>query len=114
MRRENGVSVYHHTLGKTFMIPFKTYYSQAIENWLVAHPFRAVTMFQEGGLMGKAYIKAGTVEVAIKGFKSTGIMPYNPQTFSDVDLLAHQEVLARRGRLSRPTIFSLTSIVNSI
>lgn len=72
------------------MKPFKTFYAQEIENWLTAHPFRAVTMYRIGQLVGKAYIRAATMDVAIKGFQCTGILPYNPQVFSEVDFLSNR------------------------
>lgn len=103
MARENGVSLVclppHSSnrmqpLDKTFMKPFKTFYAQEIENWLTSHPFRAVTMYQIGQLIGNAYIRAATMDIAIKGFQCTGILPYNPQVFSEVDFLSHRSEVA--------------------
>ncbi|KAK9746013.1 hypothetical protein QE152_g6468 [Popillia japonica] len=46
---------------------------------------KAITDKEIGRLFGDAYIKAATIGVAIKGFASCGIEPYNPGVFSDVD-----------------------------
>lgn len=100
LARDNGVSLVclpPHTsahmqpLDKAFMKPFKTFYAQEIENWLTMHPFRGITMFQVGELIGKAYIRAATMNIAIQGFKATGIFPFNPQIFPDSAFLDVQQ-----------------------
>lgn len=34
------------------------------------------------------YVRAATMETAVNGFRKTGIIPYNPNIFSDVDFVA--------------------------
>ena len=72
-------------LDVTFYGPFKTYYSQACDNWTTNHPGRAVTEGQIPGLVRTAYEKAATQHIARKGFLETGIYPYNPDVFSESD-----------------------------
>jgi len=69
-------------LDVTFFGPFKTYYSQACDNWMVNHPGRPITECQTGFLVKQAYDRAATVGIAVKGFQETGIWPYNPSVFT--------------------------------
>ena len=74
-------------LDVAFMGPFKCYYSQAVESWMSEHPFRALTSYQVGELMGKAYSKCATLEISMKGFQSCGIIPFNRHIFADHEFL---------------------------
>lgn len=113
MARDNGVSIVclpphlshrMQPLDRTFMKTFKTYYAQEIENWLAAHPFRPVTVEQIGELVGNAYIRTATMNVAVKGFQCTGILPFNDNMFTDVAFLEHQQEDAEvEATLPRPT-----------
>lgn len=60
-----------------FMSPFKTYYVQEISQWLKQHPGRVMTVYQVAELFGMAYNRAATVEIAINGFRKTGMVPVN-------------------------------------
>jgi hypothetical protein len=59
-------------LDVSFMRPFKSYYGQEIEIWLKTHPGRVVTSYQIAPLVGKAYLRSATVEIAANGFRKTG------------------------------------------
>ncbi|KAJ4427571.1 hypothetical protein ANN_25219 [Periplaneta americana] len=72
-------------LGVAFMLPFKTYYAQAIEQWLKQNAGRVVTHYQVGMLLGEAFNKAATVAVATNGFRNTGLYPCNRHIFSDFE-----------------------------
>jgi len=52
-------------LDVTFYGPFKTYYSQACDNWMTNHPGRAVTEGQIPGLVRTAYEKAATQHISL-------------------------------------------------
>lgn len=67
----------------TFMKPLSVYYDQEISNWLRSNPGKAVTMAQIAEILGKAFVRAATMTIAINGFKSTGIWPFNPTIFPD-------------------------------
>ena len=69
----------------SFMKPLSTYYNQECEKWLRSHPGRVITMFQVGSIFGSAYIRAAKTEVAVNGFKATGIFPVNRHVFADCD-----------------------------
>lgn len=51
------------------MAPFKNYYSHEIETWLRSHPSRVVTAYQISELVGKAYLRAASAEIAVKAFE---------------------------------------------
>ncbi|KAJ4445165.1 hypothetical protein ANN_06966 [Periplaneta americana] len=72
-------------LGVAFMLPFKTYYAQAIEQWLKQNAGRVVTHCQVGVLLGEAFNKAATVAEATNGFRNTGLYPCNGHIFSDFE-----------------------------
>ncbi|KAJ4450217.1 hypothetical protein ANN_01624 [Periplaneta americana] len=72
-------------LGVAFMLPFKTYYAQAIEQWLKQNAGRVVTHYQVGVLLGEAFNKGVTVAVATNGFRKTGLYPCNRHVFSDFE-----------------------------
>lgn len=44
-----------------FMAPFKTYYAQAIEEWLANHPGCIVRRLQIASLPAEVYLKAATM-----------------------------------------------------
>ncbi|KAJ4429961.1 hypothetical protein ANN_22165, partial [Periplaneta americana] len=67
-------------LGVAFMLPFKTYYAQAIEQWLKQNAGRVVTHYQVGMLLGEAFNKGATVAVATNGFRKTGLGVQKKQT----------------------------------
>ncbi|KAJ8889699.1 hypothetical protein PR048_009200 [Dryococelus australis] len=53
------------------------------------YPFRVVTAYQVAELMGKAYLRAATIENAVNGFQKCGICPFNPGVFRDSDFSFH-------------------------
>lgn len=78
------------TLDRTFMKTFKTYYAQEIENWLLLHPYRTITIYQVGKLIDKAYVRRASMNRAMQGFKVTGILPFNLQINSEADCFQKQ------------------------
>ncbi len=65
----------------------KTYYSEAVKVWLQKNgcpltPYDVVENFTQ------SYIRTQTTEIAINGFKVTGIHPMNRYIFTDADFTA--------------------------
>lgn len=70
-----------------FMSPFKAYYSQEVETWLSNNPFRSLSCYQVGELMGKAYAKCATLQIAENGFRKCGILPFDKNKFKESDFI---------------------------
>lgn len=72
-------------LDVAFMNPFKTYYAAACESFMKLHPGRAIGQYDVAELIGIAFTKAATMNVAVNGFKTTGIWPMDRFIFKDED-----------------------------
>lgn len=111
------------------MFPLSIYTDQALEKWLNNHPGRTVTSFQISRIFCEAYLRAATQQNCVKAFRKTGICPYNPEVFSDVDFIAasvteqlldqvtqqHQEIEPLNPEIQQQTSLSdLTSTERSL
>lgn len=74
-------------LDRTFMKPFKTHYHERCDAWMRAHSGARITDYDIAGLTSEAYAKVARTDIAISGFKCTGISPFDPHKFSAVDYL---------------------------
>ena len=72
-------------LDKTFFGPLKTSYNREIDKWLVSKPGKQVNNWELSELYCHAYEQAATVQKAVNGFRSAGIVPFNPDIFGDED-----------------------------
>lgn len=70
-------------LDNGFFKPLKDYFKQETKQWMLEHPEEKLSQYQTGCLLGKAWSKAASVDVALSGFSATGIYPYNPHVISD-------------------------------
>ncbi|KAJ4448887.1 hypothetical protein ANN_00278 [Periplaneta americana] len=73
------------------MTPFMSYYNQEIESWMTSHPFRAITSYQIGEVMGKAYAKSATLKNAMSGFSKCSIIPFNRNVFDEQEFFPLDE-----------------------
>lgn len=75
-------------LDVSFMYPLNHYHDKALEKWLINHPGSVVTVFQISQIFNESYMQACTPLNAINGFKKTGIFPYDPDVFTNIDFAA--------------------------
>lgn len=75
----------------TFMGPFKKYFIEATHQW-VNNNAKAVTMFDIAELFGRAYIRAQRADLAINGFRVTGICPLDRSVFQDHDFINDEPI----------------------
>lgn len=74
-------------LDRTFMKPFKNAYHERCDLWLRANAGARITDYDIAGLVGEAFTKVARLDIAVSGFKCTGIYPFNKSIFSDLDYL---------------------------
>lgn len=77
-----------HPLDVSCFYPFKAYYNQGADDWMLNHPGTPMTIYDITSVVGIAYPKAFTPINIIKGFEKTGIAPFNCQIFSDSDVMS--------------------------
>ncbi|XP_072377932.1 uncharacterized protein [Diabrotica undecimpunctata] len=81
-------------LDVSFMTSLNTYYEQELIKWLINHSGRAVTIAQVAKLNGAAFLRAVSVQTAVKGFEESGIYPFNRDVFPD-SLFAPAEIMKK-------------------
>ena len=67
--------------------PFKTFYNQGLNEWMLEHPGRVDTIYDIAPIMCNAWDKAATPVHAKSGFRNTGICPFSTTVFSVEDFL---------------------------
>lgn len=72
-------------LDLTFFGPLKTMYNRQVDKWMLSHPGKRVTDYELCQIFSPAYQQVASIEKAVKGFQCSGVMPYDPDVFSDED-----------------------------
>lgn len=72
-------------LDVAFMFPLNNFYSQELKNFQRNKPNKVIELSDVGQIFAKAYLRAATLSNAESGFKKTGIYPYDPHVFAEVD-----------------------------
>ncbi|XP_054285350.1 uncharacterized protein LOC129001936 [Macrosteles quadrilineatus] len=70
-------------LDKCFYGPLKSAFSTEAEKWLVQHPGEVIKLRDVAGIFKEAYSATAKIKLAEKGFKVTGIEPFNPDIIDD-------------------------------
>lgn len=70
-------------LDRSFFKSLKHYLKKESRQWMIHHPGRKIGRLQAGELIGKAWGKAASVEIALSGFRATGIFPLDPAAIPD-------------------------------
>ena len=68
--------------------PFKTFYNQAANAFMVSHPGKTITIYYVAELVGKADEQALTPRTIRSGFAASGICPFNRDVFGVNEFLS--------------------------
>ncbi|XP_063216887.1 uncharacterized protein LOC134527855 isoform X1 [Bacillus rossius redtenbacheri] len=133
MARENHVTIIcippHTThklqpLDKSFMGPLNTHFSEEVRTFL-RHSSRPFSVFDIMEYFGRAYLKVQRGEIAVNGFKATGIYPVSRNIFIEDDYLPSALTFTQRKQITEspsacndpstdvdtsPTIFPVLSV----
>ena len=63
--------------------PFKKLHNQFADAWMTTNPGQKITIYNVAELAGAAFVKSFSQENITSAFRSTGILPFNPNTFPD-------------------------------
>nr|XP_012149906.1 PREDICTED: uncharacterized protein LOC105663718 [Megachile rotundata] len=78
-------------LDKSFFKSLKANYNEASSTWLRTNPGNTIKQSIVSELLGIAYSKSVRMDIALNGFKSTGIWPCNRHEFKDEDFCTPME-----------------------
>lgn len=68
--------------------PLKTYFNQALDDWMRTNPGRNVSIYEIASLSAKAFSRSMTPENILSAFRCTGIFPLNCHIFGDYDYIS--------------------------
>lgn len=97
--REHGiyfVTIPPHTshrvqpLDVSFFKPLKTNYAENVRLWLLQNHGKGVTPADVAGIFNKAYSTTCRMELAVSGFRATGISPFNRNVFTEEDFIFNE------------------------
>ncbi|KAF2887614.1 hypothetical protein ILUMI_18559 [Ignelater luminosus] len=95
--KENGIVVLTlppHTsnklqpLDKTVVGPFKKFVASGIDSWLLENPNQVVGIFALPRICSLAWDRAASSQNIKSGFCATGISPFDPDIFKDIDFMS--------------------------
>ena len=72
-----------HQLDVSFMYPLSNYYTQELKTWQRSKPNKILELSDVGPIFAKAFMRAGTLSNVESIFCASGIVPFNPQKFTD-------------------------------
>jgi len=72
-------------LDRSVFGPLKTYAGSAQSNWMRNNRGRTMTVHDIPGILRDIWPLASTEKNIVSGFQVAGIMPYNPDVFTDAD-----------------------------
>lgn len=74
-------------LDRTVFGPYKTFYNQAVNEWMACNPGKPFSIYDVPEIIGKAYPRAFTGHNIMKGFEVTGIWPLDENIFTEDEFL---------------------------
>ena len=75
-------------LDRSVYDPFKTFYNQAANAFMVNHPGKTITIYDVAELDGKANEQALTPRTIRSGYAASGIWPFNRDVFGEDEFLS--------------------------
>lgn len=72
-------------LDRTVFGPFKRYFASAQDKWMRSYPGKTLSIYDLPALAKESLLKATTPQNIMSGFEVSGIHPFNPDVFSDMD-----------------------------
>lgn len=97
-------------LDRSIYGPLKIYYNKSMDAYMRSNVGKGVNIYNIPAITEPAYHKAMTIDNITAGFRSTGIFPYNRDTFQECDFAAAQ--VSERA-LPEPNAPDLTSVAAS-
>lgn len=88
-------------LDRSFFKSFKSHYYSACNSFMTNNPLRKITRLQFGTLLNSAWGKSASVENGTSGFKTCGIIPFEPKAIPEYAFLS--EITDRPNTDNRPT-----------
>lgn len=67
--------------------PFQTFYSAALNSWMMSHPGQTFTIYNVASCVGIAYPRAMTPINISNSFRKTGIFPFDRHAFNEEDFM---------------------------
>lgn len=67
--------------------PLKSAYSKECSLFMRNHVHQKITPFDVAEIFNKAFVQIASIDKAQKGFQVSGIVPYNPNSFTEEDFL---------------------------
>ena len=113
--RENGIDMIalppHCThkmqpLDRTFFKPVRSAYNSRCDNWMLNNAGKRMTIHNVAGLFGSAFLATARASLAVSGFRSCGIWPFNPDIFTDEDFLPSVTTEEEQPLVEDPNEFS--------
>lgn len=98
-------------LDVAFMFPLSNFYTQELKNWQRNKPNKVIELSDISQIFTKAYLRAATLSNAESGFRKTGIRPYDPHVFTEIDF-APAELTERAPPINSTAPAPSTSNIN--
>lgn len=74
-------------LDRVFMKPFKDAYFEACGLWMRANSGARITEYEIAAMVSQAFTRVARLDIAKSGFQCSGIVPLNPNIFTNLDFL---------------------------
>ena len=72
-------------LDRSVFGPFKRSFSLHMDSWMRSHPGQTVSIYNVPEIAAEAWLTAATPKNIQGGFRAAGVMPFNPEIFSEED-----------------------------